>query len=245
MDLFNLRKNKDKDRDVEEYFMKGSSDEHEENNISSDIDEEKDVTEENISDYIDPDDLNYDNYQYIIDTIEAEGWTQMSSVSTPLTILDEEIVFPRQIKANTYDNILEIICPPERIITICGTGECDIDPDDFNNAPNFYQIPHFFTLRCMNNDNVEIAPTTIISILKVMRDEELEKYYQEFYGDLSSIIDGRLKRKEERYYFAETIILQSGERLVFRANSPNIDIAKMDLLMMSDIFEKDEEEQEE
>ena len=60
--------------------------------------------------------------------------------------------------------------------------------------------------------------------------------YEEFYGDLCPTIDGKLKKKEERYYFAETIILQSGEKLVFNAYWPLIDITKIELLMMADLF---------
>lgn len=242
MGLLNFGKKKDSN--IDEYIIRENISDLE-NNVQKNIDDEQDIIEEDKSDYIDPDDLNFNNYDDIVDTIEENGWTCISSVAHPITIFDSEIVFPYPVKANSYNTLLEITCPPERIITICGFDDCGIDPDDFYNSPNFYQIPHFFTLRCMDNNNVDISPTTIISILKASRNEEPEKYYQEFYGDLSSIVDGRLKKKEERYYFAETIILQSGEKLIFRVHNPNIDISKIDLLMMSDLFEKDEDKSEE
>lgn len=236
MDLFNLRK---KDN-IDEYFVRENPDDLKD---SKKIEEHDDIEE---SDYIEHDDLFFDNYDDIVETIEDNGWKRISSVASAITTLDKQIVFQKPIRASDYDTILEIICPTERIISICGIDECGIDSDDFSNSPNFFQIPHFFTLRCMDNNNVDLSPTTIISILKVIRGEEPEKYYEEFYGDLSPIVNGngRLKRKEERYYFAETIVLQSGEKLIFRANNPNIDISKIDLLMMSDCFEKSEEQEE-
>ena len=231
MGLLNFGKRQD--RDVDEYFVKGD-------------DEKSDTMEEgNISGYIEPDDLNYSDYDDIIDTIENNGWTRISSNGYPLSILNKEIVYPNSIKANNYGTVLEIICPLNRIITMCGVSECNVDIDDFRNSSNFFQVPHFITLRCTNSENIDIFPTTIISILKINVNEEPEKYYETFYGDLSPISDGKLKKKHERYYLAETIILQSGEKLIFRANNPNVDISKIDLLMKSDIFEKDEEKNEE
>ena len=240
MSLFGTGKNER----IDEYFVKENNtiSDNDKDNEKSNVEQEEDFEQEEniISDYIDIDDLDLENYESIVDGIENEGWTNISSVSTPITILDKQIVSPKYVEANSYDNILEIICPPEKIITICGYIDMDEDIDDFYDAPNFYQTPHFFTLRCMNNDNVEISPMTIISIIKETRNEKMEKYYQEFYGDLSPITDGKLKKKEDRYYFAETVVLQEGEKLIFRAHYPNIDIAKIDLLMMSDIFSKDE-----
>lgn len=247
MGLFNIGKKKDDN--IDEYVVredtivdhKDTYNNLPENSDNQVKDEESTTEEENISDYIDPDDLNYESYEDIVDAIETNGWTRMSSVASPITIFDMHIVSIKPTKMGSYDTILEIECPLERIIAICGSGECDVTPDDFCTSPNFYQTPHFFTLRCTNNDNIDISPTTIIDILKSTRDGKLEKYYQEFYGDLSPIADGKLKKKEERYYFAETIVLQDGEKLIFRVHNPNIDISKIDLLMMSDLFEKSEE----
>lgn len=204
--------------------------------------EENDNREEDTSDYIDPDELNCDTYNDIVDNIEYNRWNAISSIPYPITSFDKQIVSSKQVKVNCRDIILEIVCPPERILAICGIKECGIDPDDFYGAPNFYKVPHFFTLRCTDNNDIDISPTTIISILKVLKDKEPEICYQEFYGDLSPVVDGKLKHKENRYYFSETIVLQCGEKLIFRAENPNIDIFKIDLLMMSDLFQKDEDE---
>jgi hypothetical protein len=201
------------------------------------LDEEHD---ENISiddNYIDPDDLDYCEYSDIIDTIEENGWIPISPAGlSPISHFNSDIIHIKQAKRNTYESILEIICPPENIIAICGFNQEDIDKDDFFNSPNLYTIPHFFTLRLTDDNNNEIPYTTIIGITKIAKNGDAKKLYEEFYGDLCPTIDGKLKKKENRYYFAETIILQGGEKLVFHAYWPFIDIAKIELLMMADVF---------
>ena len=195
------------------------------------------VEKENNADYIDPDDLDYCEYDDIVEIIEDNEWTLMSSAGLhPITHFDTNIVHTKQCKRNSYENILEIICPPGNIITICGFNQEDIDKEEFFNSPNLYTRPHFFTLRLTEDNNNDIPCTTIIGMSRIARDGNIEKLYEEFYGDLCPAIDGRLKKKEERYYFAETIILQSGEKLVFRAYWPSIDITKIELLMMADLF---------
>ena len=194
---------------------------------------------ENIEDddYIDPDDLNHDEYEDIVDSIEYNGWTLVSPVGLySITHFNKDMVSIKPVKKGNHDTVLEITCPKDELMTICGFCQNDIDRDD-----NLYTRPHFFTLMLMDENDNEISPRTIISISKLNRNDEIEKFYQEFYGDLSPLIDGRLKRKHERYYFAETVVLQRGEKLIFQAYNPDKDISKIDLLMMSDLFRKDED----
>jgi hypothetical protein len=202
------------------------------------LDEEVGNEEIDIEDnYIDPDDLEYCEYGDIVDTIEDNGWTRISSVGlSPITHFDTNYIHTKPAKNNTYEIILEIICPPGNIITVCGFNQEDVDKEDFFNSPNLYTRPHFFSLRLTDDNNNDIPYTTIIGMSRITRNGDIEKLYEEFYGDLCPTIDGKLKKKEDRYYFAETIILQSDEKLVFRAYWPSIDIAKIELLMMADLF---------
>lgn len=202
-----------------------------------DVDERQGENTSIADSYIDPDDLDYCEYDDIVDTIEENGWIPISSAGLrPITHLDNDIIHIKQAKRNTYESVLEIICPPGNIIAICGFNQEDIDKDDFFNSPNLYTKPHFLTLRLTDDNNNEIPYTTIIGISRITKDESATKLYEEFYGDLCPAIDGKLKKKGERYYFAETIVLQGGEKLVFRAYWPFIDIAKVELLMMADLF---------
>jgi hypothetical protein len=242
IDEYLIRKDLDNIDDVMKRRGRTKDDENiVDDNMKNNDQEDTNGIEEDISDYIDLDDLDCDDYENIVDTIEENGWYKVSGVACPITTLDTQIVFCKPAKANRCDTLLEIICPPERIITMCGLNECCVDLEGFYDKPNVYQIPHFFTLMCTDVNGVELLQTTLISILKSTKDGEIEKCYEEFYGDLSPIIGGKLKRKEERYHFATTVILQGGEKLIFKVNNPGMDISKVDLLMLSDIFEKDEE----
>ena len=254
MKLFGFGKKKD-DR-IDEYVIRETLDssledegrngkEDEENITEDDIknndQEDTNKIEENVSDYISLEDLDYEEYEEIVNTIEENGWHLISDIACPITTLDTQFVLRNLARANRCDTVLEVICPPEKIITICGLNECCIETDHFYSGPNIYQIPHFVSLMCADVNGVELLQTTLISILKYTKDGETKKCYEEFYGDLSPVSGGKLKRKEERYHFATTIILQDGEKLIFKVNNPGIDISRVDLLMLSDIFEKDKE----
>lgn len=202
--------------------------------------EEETITEDDNSDYIDPEDLSYTDYEDIVDTIENNGWTRASSSGLcSITHHDYETVFSKLVKKDFRESVLEIKCPEGKIIAICGFNHDDIDRERFL-SPNLCSRPHFVTLRCTDCINSEISSTTIINITKTNENGEVELLYQEFYGDLSPINDGKLKKKSERYYFAETIILQKGEKLIFQVLGPDKDISKIDFLMMSDVFIKDD-----
>ena len=204
-----------------------------------DIDLDERPENDNISTdgYIDIEDLDYCEYDDIVGTIEENGWILVSSVGLyPITHFGTNIIHTKPCKRNSYEDILEIICPPGMLITICGFNQEDIDKEEFFNSPNLYTRPHFFTIRLTDDNNNEIPYTTIIGMSKITRNGNVEKLYEEFYGDLCPTIDGKLKRKEDRYYFAETIVLQNGEKLILHVYWPFTDITKIELLMMADVF---------
>ncbi len=248
---------KRKDRNVDEFVLDKSSidmrnDEDRANTKEDDLEEDMKIEDveisdqEDIEDYIDPDDLDYEQYEDIVDTIENNGWHRISPMTHSISNFDTEMVVAKSVRMNTSGNVLEITCPPERIITICGSKESDIDLEDFYRSPNLHDTPHFFTVQCADNDNVNISPNTILSIWKVTKDGMFEKYCQEFYGDLSPLYEnGMLKSKEKRHYFPTTIILQSDEMLTVEVHNPQRDVSKTSILAMADIFAKDEVEEDE
>lgn len=212
------------------------------NRIEDDNMENNPIEEED--NYIDWDYIEY-TYEELLEHIEGEEWIPITGAGLcQFTHFNANIVVTKPVKKNTYDNILEITCPLGELITICGFNECDVDEDEFFDSPNLYARPHFFAIRCTDDNHNELPATTIIGISKITRDNKIEKLYQEFYGDLSSTIGGKFKRKKERYYFAETIILQGGEKLLLDAYWPLIDISNIELLMMCDRFRKDVEEED-
>lgn len=209
-------------------------------NDSHEIEEEI-ATEDDDSDYIDPDELNYQDYEDIVDTIENNGWTHTTSSGLcPITHHDHEFVFSKLVQKDFRESVIEVKCPEGQIIAICGFNHSDIDRERFLNSPNLYSKPHFINLRCADYNNSEISPMTIISIIKAKKNGEVEQLYQELYGDLSPMDDEKLKKKGERYYLAETAVLQKGEKLIFQVLGPDKDISKIDFFMMSDVFVKDD-----
>lgn len=230
---FIIRKDMDEERKDYTEIDTSGIEEHKDI-MDDDIDKKIDEADKNNSDYIDLDDLSYDEYEEIVGAIEGFGWHLVSNVAIPITNLDTQIVSQKT-------DCLEIVCPPQRIIGICGLNEGGADMDNFYNGPNIYQTPHFITLMCTDVNGIALSQTTLVSILKYTKNGEIERRYQEFYGDLSPVVDGKLKSKEERYYFTETIILQEGEKLMFKVHNPGTIVSKIDLLMLSDFFEKDEE----
>lgn len=213
----------------------------EEDDSTSHETEEEAVTEDDDSDYIDPDEINYTDYEDIVDTIESNNWTRATSSGLcPISHHDHEIVFSKLVQKDFRESVVEVKCPEGQIIAICGFNHSDIDREKFLDSPNLYSRPHFISLRCADYNNNEISSTIIISIIKANKNGEVEQLYQEFYGDLSPVSDGKLKKKGERYYLAETVILQKGEKLIFQVLGPDRDISKIDFFMMSDIFVKDD-----
>lgn len=218
----------------------GEEDNNAPSETEEDVTEEEAVAEDDDSDYIDPDEINYTDYEDIVDTIESNNWTRTSSGLCPITHHDHEFVFSRLVQKDFRESVIEVKCPEGQIIAICGFNHSDIDRERFLNSPNLYSRPHFINLRCADYNNSEISPITIIGIIKAKKNGEVEQLYQELYGDLSPMDDGKLKKKGERYYLAETVILQKGEKLIFQVLGSDKDISKIDFLMMSDIFIKDE-----
>ncbi len=214
-----------------------NGDKLEDNNMESDID---DNDQDEAQDYIDPDDLNYEEYEDILDTIVGSGWHTISPETNSLTNLDENIVVTKTARSDVSSDIIEITCPKEMIIAMCGVDECGVDLEDFYNMPNLYSVPHFFSFKCTIDNGLDMYQDTLVSIWKVSKDGIWEKYYQMFYGDVSILDEyGRLKKREDRYYFPTTIVLQGEEKLVVKVHNSKKYIYDTSLLAMADIFEKD------
>lgn len=166
----------------------------------------------------------------------------LSEKARPCTLTHQNtgIVSTFPVKKGTVGTALEIKCPKHQVLTVCGLGHSGIDPKDFVKNPMLYSIPHFFSIRCKNNEGQELSLYTRLKIIK--RDQENLPVWSrtEFYGDLSQTIGERFKQKHERYYFPDGIILHGDENLVLQVSEPEIDIEKIELVMKADLFYKRE-----
>lgn len=230
----------DEEKNIDDNFEKEDQSNNKDNGIEDDIMENNSTIED--EDYIDWDYVEYD-YPDLLEHIEEQDWIPISDAGlSQLTHFNTDVIVKKTVKKDTYGSFLEIVCPPGELIVICGFNQSEADENEFFNSPNLYARPHFFTIRCTDVNYNELSPRTIIGITKITRDNKIEKLYQEFYGDLSFTKDDKLKTKKDRYYFAETIMLQAGEKLLLDAYWPKTDISEVELLMVCDRFRNDLQE---
>ena len=200
----------------------------------------------------DPDDITkdslricykpYSRYRNFVEQIMDKEWHYVGDMQTySLNSLSSYIVSTYYVEKNMYGTFLEITCPsPLYKITICGFDDAGIDPIEFYSHSNLYKIPHFFSITCTDNSGKELSPDVTIDITQTKQNGESKKLCSEPYGDLSQHIDGRFRRKEERYFFYASVKLEDHEKLSFRVNYPDIDIMKTQLSMKADLFAKDD-----
>jgi len=189
----------------------------------------------------------YSRYKNFVEQITKEGWNYVGDIqSYALTHRDMNMVMTFLLERGMYGTFLEVMCPaPNYMLTVCGFDDAGIDPIDFYSHSNLYKIPHYFSMLCTDKNGKELSPATIIDIVKVKTNAEAKIICSEPYGDLSQntntnkCADRRYRRKEERYYFYNSIKLRDYERLSFRTNSPDIDIETTNLFMQADLFMKE------
>lgn len=153
----------------------------------------------------------------------------------------------RGIEVETYkvekgcsNRILGIECPNRHVITICGAIQSYVDPRDFAKAPHLYTIPHEFSILCYDEDNNELPFDAVIRPEKVTPSAAVVPLEPVLYGDLSLKTGERFKRKEERYYFQQGIILYGGEWLFLNVVKSGMTIDRVEFFMKCDFFSKDE-----
>lgn len=184
----------------------------------------------------------YSRYKNFVEQINDEGWEYVDDIqSYSLTQLSTDIIVTHSLNNGCRGEILNIVCPssPGHMITICSIDDSGINPIEFYNNSNLYKIPHFFSVTCTDDDGKELSPDVVIDIFKTDTNGKSKKLCSELYGDISQHKDGRFKRKEERYYFYESVKLCSSEMISFVAQSPDINIRCVKLFMRADLFKKE------
>lgn len=179
---------------------------------------------------------SYSNYKDRIQAIQNEGYSK-ESITVTSNILSLVTTF--SVPKEAVNKVLELRCPAGRIMTVCGFNDSGVDPRDFARAPHLYCVPHQFSIRCFGKDNVGLSPFTKIYIYKVKPDGSETKIDEVPYGDLSLAYGERFKRKEERYYFSDTIILYGEEILRLLPVNHDIYISRTELFMKCDLFTRE------
>lgn len=172
----------------------------------------------------------YDNF---VNRMINNNWCVNPLFLNKLSIL----VNTYKLNKNEKKSFLEIECPETRIITICGLSQCK-DLNFFIMNPNLCDTPHNFSIECTNENGDELSDDCIIDIITKKPSGEFVLIDSIPYMDISLRKNGKLKEKQDRYYFKKSIILYSAESLIFKTIS-NIDITKVNLYAKADIFTKE------
>jgi hypothetical protein len=194
-------------------------------------------------------------YREFIEKMEKNNYIRKNDGSTILD--DSDPIFAKYIvKKDKKGKFLELVCPSDTIITICGRKM---------NCDNRYE----FKMKCYDNDLNEPFKNPFISSLLVS--EKTEEFpgiminYQlvitkignktiEVPSGWERMIETALKvigskkpneyplwsgAYEAIYNFGDNgLYLESGQKLVFYAINPEFDIRNIELIMEADIFEK-------
>ena len=136
------------------------------------------------------------------------------------------------LKANNEGIVLDILCPPGRIISIPGIKSF---PDDYY----IENIPPF-ELRLADIHGEEISPDTQIKIFKKKILRKLEDICEIYYRDISMInyseSSNKFKNHNELYRFEQGIELKGEDHLKLYVIDPNIDIDKIKFNMNVDLW---------
>lgn len=185
----------------------------------------KSIKEDIVKDSIITDYLKYiqylDNHNYV-----KESVTIYENLSTLVTI--------NSLKANNEGIVLDIMCPPGRIISIAG----------IKSLPENYHIEKIppFEIKLASADGVgrEIGPETKIKILKNKILRKPEEICSISYKDISmtnfSTSPNRFKAHTELYRFEYGIELKGEDHLKIYVTNPNIDINSVKFNLGTDLW---------
>ena len=169
------------------------------------------------------------NYIKYIKYLEDNNWIKES-----LTIYEflSRIVTINTLKASSEGTVLDIICPPGRVISIPGIKSY---PEDYN----IEKIPPF-ELKLSNLIGEEINPDTKIKVLRNKILRKSEEICEISYKDISmtnfSTSPSMFKTHAELYRFEYGIELKGEDHLKIYVINPNIDINHVKFNLGTDLW---------
>jgi hypothetical protein len=194
-------------------------------------------------------------YKEFIDRMIEKGYTLVSN--NPVTIDESNSIiktFPT--KKNTVCKILELECPYNSVIAICGTEHnggchnlytCNIELTDNDNKQPFQKLHHSTALTSTKHIVAEIIVTKILQQDPPL-DNKKVKEWSETIGPILKLIKSNNNREHVMWmgaypkfnsdFIKTSFTLYGGQKMIFYANNPDVDIDKVKLNISLDIFEK-------
>lgn len=195
-------------------------------------------------------------YQEFIEKMMKDNYIRKNNNSI---ILDgSESIFTKYIvKKDTIGKFLELTCPDNTIITRCG-GKMICDKnyefkikcyDDNLKEPFNNPFRSSFLAKEKTKEFPGILINYQIIITKIRNKKtEIEPGWEKLINNILKVINSKNPNEYplwsgnyfamERNCFDQGLYLESGQRLVFYAINPEIDLRDIDLKMEVDIFEK-------
>ncbi len=130
-----------------------------------------------------------------------------------------------------YGKFLDIECSKFQKLIFVGLSNININKEHFSKYPNLYKYPYIFGINCEDNDGNELSDDKKIRIVKITESEDIVDISYEIYEDLKV----KNKKLNERYYFKDSLELNSGDHLIFETLS-NINITKIEVFGKVDLF---------
>lgn len=194
-------------------------------------------------------------YREFIDRMIEKGYVLTNDEPTIIDASNSTIK-EFYLKKGTIGKILEIRCPDENIIALCGTEHiggcnnhyiCDIRCIDNDNLQPFQDMHRTIP---MNNNQHVVAEIVITKILQ--QDPPLYnkkvKDWSEKINSILKLIGSENHREHVMWvgaypkfnseFIKGSFTLYGGQKMIFYAVNPDVDIIKTNLKMKADIFQK-------
>lgn len=133
---------------------------------------------------------------------------------------DDAYVRTFKVKSHTSGKVIELCCPSLNAISISGKNQAA------GNDPNNINCPYLFSIGCFDTQDRELDHATRMNFKKVSKHGGHSRAWRAVYGDLV-----------KAYSFPEGLYLSENEVLRLDVLNPDINIERIELSMIADIFE--------
>ena len=192
-------------------------------------------------------------YKEFIDRMIEKGYTL--SPNNPITIDESDnMINIFSVKKDTIDKILELQCPDNSVIALCGTEHnggchnsyiCDIRCTNDRNEQPFQGVHNSTELTRTKHVVAEIIATKILRHDPPL-DNKKVKEWSDTVSPILKLIRSNNNREHVMWagaypkfnteFIKTSFTLYGGQKMIFYVNSPDIDIMKVMLEMKADMF---------
>lgn len=194
-------------------------------------------------------------YKEFIDRMTEKGYTLI--LNSPITIDESNnIIKTFSTKKGTVGKILELQCPDNSVIALCGTEHnggchnsytCDIECTDNDNKQPFQEMHYSTALTDTKHILAEIIATKILQQDPPL-DNKKVKEWSETISPILKLIKSSNSREHVMWagaypkfsseFIKTSFTLYGGQKMTFYVNNPDTDIEKVKFSMKVDIFEQ-------